>query len=47
MNSSAASVITLLKFRHHDLHSDKIFAIEENLYFHKTQYLKHKLGLSG
>jgi hypothetical protein len=35
-----------LKFRHHDLHSDKIFADHEELYFHKTQYLKHTLGLS-
>ena len=34
------------KFKHHDLHSDTIFANSEDLYFHETQYLKHKLGLS-
>jgi hypothetical protein len=34
-----------LKFRHHDLHGNKIFANSEDLYFHETQYLKHELGL--
>jgi hypothetical protein len=34
------------KFRHYDLRKDKIFSNSEDLYFHETQYLKHKLGLS-
>lgn len=35
-----------LQFKHYDLRKDKIFANSEDLYFHETQYLKQKLGLS-